>query len=132
MTSGGTVLHWAAATGDRDMLAFLLERARDPNARSYAGQTPLHVAAGRGHDPCVRLLLSDSAQPDLGAHAAPWSSSAEGLCCRIVQPASARCDPAHASIFFTGAVLRYCKSGDDMHGHEGASQQHALSAMLVS
>ena len=71
MTAGGTVLHWAAATGDRDMLAYLLERARDPNLRSYAGQTPLHVAAGRGHDPCVRLLLSDNAQPDLGGCAAP-------------------------------------------------------------
>ena len=75
-TAGGTVLHWAAATGDRDMLAFLLERALDPNSRSYTGQTPLHVAAGRGHDPCVRLLLSDNAQPDLGALAAPGSSSA--------------------------------------------------------
>ena len=78
-TAGGTVLHWAAASGDRDMLAFLLERARDPSPRSYAGQTPLHVAAGRGHDPCVRLLLSDNAQPDLGAQAAPRRSSVEAL-----------------------------------------------------
>jgi ankyrin repeat protein len=53
------------------MLAFLLERALDPNTQSYAGQTPLHVAAGRGHDACIRLLLSDNAQPDLGG---TWSS----------------------------------------------------------
>ena len=84
------MLHWAAASGDHDMLAFLLERALDPNSRSYAGQTPLHVAAGRGHDPCVRLLLSDNAQPNLGAHAAPCSSSLEGLSCGIIQPPSAQ------------------------------------------
>jgi len=60
------VLHWAATSGNRDMLAFLLERVLDPNTQSYAGQTPLHVAAGRGHDGCVQLLLSDNAQPDLG------------------------------------------------------------------
>lgn len=68
--AGGTVLHWAAASGNKDMLAFLLERALDPNTQSYAGQTPLHVAAGRGHDACARLLLSDNAQPDLGAPSA--------------------------------------------------------------
>lgn len=62
------MLHWAAASGNMDMLAFLLERALDLNTLSYGGQTPLHVAAGRGHDACVRLLLSNNAQPDLGAH----------------------------------------------------------------
>jgi ankyrin repeat protein len=72
--AGGTVLHWAAASGNKDMLAFLLERALDPNTQSYAGQTPLHVAAGRGHDACVRLLLSDNAQPDLGAPSALQTS----------------------------------------------------------
>ncbi len=66
MLAGGTVLHWAAAAGNKDMLAFLLERAVDPNMQSFAGQTPLQVAAGRGHDACLRLLLSENAQPDLG------------------------------------------------------------------
>ena len=66
--AGGTVLHWAAASGNTDMLAFLLERAVNPNMQSYAGQTPLQVAAGRGHDACLRLLLSENAQPDLGDH----------------------------------------------------------------
>ena len=63
------MLHWAAASGNTDMLAFLLERAVDPNMPSYAGQTPLQVAAGRGHDACLRLLLSENAQPNLGDHA---------------------------------------------------------------
>ena len=52
------------------MLAYLLERAVDPNTQSYAGQTPLQVAAGHGYDACLRLLLSENAQPDLGDHAA--------------------------------------------------------------
>ena len=68
------MLHWAAASGNKDMLAFLLERAVDPNMQSYAGQTPLQVAASRGHDACLRLLLSENAQPDIGTHAFPQQS----------------------------------------------------------
>ena len=74
LLAGGTVLHWAAASGNKDMLAFLLERAVDPNMQSYAGQTPLQVAASRGHDACLRLLLSENAQPDIGTHAFPQQS----------------------------------------------------------
>ncbi len=71
------MLHWAAASGNTDMLAFLLERAVDPNMQSYAGQTPLQVAAGRGHDACLRLLLSENAQPDLGDTRPPDSRLAQ-------------------------------------------------------
>ena len=60
------------------MLAYLLERAVDPNTQSYAGQTPLQVAAGRGYDACLRLLLSENAQPDLGDHAACSENSCTG------------------------------------------------------
>lgn len=72
MPAGGTVLHWAAASGSTDILGYLLERALDVNSPSYSGQTPLHVAAACGHDDCVRLLLSDNAQPDIGTALFAW------------------------------------------------------------
>ncbi|KAK9916591.1 hypothetical protein WJX75_004630 [Coccomyxa subellipsoidea] len=62
---GGTALHWAAASGNKDLMATLMERAFDVNSPCYSGQTPLHVAAACGHDNIVRLLLSDNAQPDV-------------------------------------------------------------------
>lgn len=64
--AGGTVLHWAAATGNKDLMAYLMERAVDVDCASYSGQTPLHVAAACGHDNVVSLLLSDNAKPDVG------------------------------------------------------------------
>lgn len=66
--AGGTALHWAAASGNKDMVAVLMERATDVNSPSYSGQTPLHVAAACGHDDIVRLLLNDNAQPDISTH----------------------------------------------------------------
>jgi ankyrin repeat protein len=66
--AGGTALHWAAASGNKDLMATLMERAFDVNSPCYSGQTPLHVAAACGHDNIVRLLLSDNAQPDVGAN----------------------------------------------------------------
>jgi ankyrin repeat protein len=64
--AGGTVLHWAAASGNTDILGYLLERAVDVNSPCFSGQTPLHVASACGHEVCVRMLLSDNARPDIG------------------------------------------------------------------
>uniref|UniRef100_A0A8C6K6K2 SOWAHA-C winged helix-turn-helix domain-containing protein n=1 Tax=Nothobranchius furzeri TaxID=105023 RepID=A0A8C6K6K2_NOTFU len=51
--SGFTVLHWIAKHGDHRVgMNFNI------NAKSRAGQTPLHVAAIHGHKNVIRLLVS--------------------------------------------------------------------------
>ncbi|XP_051834210.1 ankyrin repeat domain-containing protein SOWAHA [Antechinus flavipes] len=61
--SGFTALHWAAKSGDREMVLQLVEVARrggapvDVNARSHGGYTPLHLAALHGHEDAAILLV---------------------------------------------------------------------------
>ncbi|XP_072486116.1 ankyrin repeat domain-containing protein SOWAHA [Notamacropus eugenii] len=61
--SGFTALHWAAKSGDREMVLQLVEVARragapvDVNARSHGGYTPLHLAALHGHEDAAVLLV---------------------------------------------------------------------------
>uniref|UniRef100_A0A1A8U5L5 Sosondowah ankyrin repeat domain family member B n=1 Tax=Nothobranchius furzeri TaxID=105023 RepID=A0A1A8U5L5_NOTFU len=62
--SGFTVLHWIAKHGDHRVLNTLwygVEKVGmnfNINAKSRAGQTPLHVAAIHGHKNVIRLLVS--------------------------------------------------------------------------
>ncbi|XP_067685913.1 serine/threonine-protein phosphatase 6 regulatory ankyrin repeat subunit B-like [Haliotis asinina] len=61
-TSGRTVLHYAAETGNRILLDFLLsQRHLDICCRTYGGQTPLRLAAGRGYGDVVSILLANGA-----------------------------------------------------------------------
>lgn len=57
---GTTALHWAAMHGSVDMVALLLERGADPRrlGRKFdaRGDTPVDLAAARGHEAVVRLL----------------------------------------------------------------------------
>lgn len=61
--TGFTALHWAAKSGDREMVLQLVEVARrggapvNVNARSYGGYTPLHLAALHRHDDVAVLLV---------------------------------------------------------------------------
>ena len=61
--SGFTALHWAAKSGDLEMVQQLVEIARrggarvDVNARSHGGYTPLHLAALHGHEDAAVLLV---------------------------------------------------------------------------
>ena len=64
----------AAYTGNAEILQVLLNNGCDPNvvARTGTGETPLHVAACRGHrkstTDCVRQLLSAGANPNVHAN----------------------------------------------------------------
>jgi hypothetical protein len=58
---------WACEFGRTGVVAFLLARGQDVNARlpKHHGQTGLHGAAWGGHDETVRVLLAAGARVDL-------------------------------------------------------------------
>lgn len=61
-----TPLQSAAAAGESDTVALLLERGADPNARQLGGYTALHAAAQSGNEELARLLLAHGADPASG------------------------------------------------------------------
>jgi len=69
-----TPLHSAVASRQHEIVAWLLERGADPNARQHGGFTPVHAAAQHGDVALLRLLLGHgadrSARTDDGASAA--------------------------------------------------------------
>ncbi|CAJ2501463.1 Uu.00g043160.m01.CDS01 [Anthostomella pinea] len=59
---GMNALHVAALHGDREVLAFCLERNLDVNSLSDALYTPLHYAAMGGHSASVNMLSNHGAE----------------------------------------------------------------------
>jgi RNA polymerase sigma factor (sigma-70 family) len=59
-----TALHRAAYNDDRALVALLLKRRADPNARTRQSQTPLHVAVLVSHSSIVAQLLASGADPN--------------------------------------------------------------------
>ena len=65
--AGETILHRAAKMGYPDVLAYALDRlGMWVMEKDYAGLTPLHKAAFKGHEGIVRLLLTYGADPSSG------------------------------------------------------------------
>ncbi|XP_055034229.2 ankyrin repeat domain-containing protein SOWAHA [Misgurnus anguillicaudatus] len=61
--SGFTVLHWAAKSGNCEMVCKVMDVTRQSaggicvNAKSYDGYTPLHIAAIHSHEGVLSLLV---------------------------------------------------------------------------
>ena len=62
---GHTAMHWAASTGDRPMMEWLVSLNADVNARNSSDATPLHTAAGSGQAMSVEWLLAHGADGTL-------------------------------------------------------------------
>eukprot|EP00288_Rhodomonas_lens_P010268 CAMPEP_0177745062 /NCGR_PEP_ID=MMETSP0484_2-20121128/30099_1 /TAXON_ID=354590 /ORGANISM="Rhodomonas lens, Strain RHODO" /LENGTH=263 /DNA_ID=CAMNT_0019259647 /DNA_START=243 /DNA_END=1031 /DNA_ORIENTATION=+ len=70
---GGTVMHWAAGTGQLAICQMLLARGADPNIRlskgGGRGRTVLHYAARNGHlDVCTWLVEAVHIPADVPTH----------------------------------------------------------------
>jgi ankyrin repeat protein len=60
-TDGNTPLHWAVATGRRDVAELLLDKKADVNAVGAGSRTPLHLAAKFGREEVAEVLLARKA-----------------------------------------------------------------------
>jgi ankyrin repeat protein len=81
---GWTALHYAAASGDLDIMKLLLERHADIDAASPTGTTPLMLAAREGQEDAVKLLLDEGADARLKDRA--WRENAAEFAIRAQKP----------------------------------------------
>lgn len=90
---GWTALHYAAAAGDNEIVARLLERSAYIDAESPNKTTPLMMAVRGGHIMTVKLLLDEGADATLKneagmtaidfAHSYGYQDIADGLIYRL-------------------------------------------------
>ena len=65
--AGETILHRASKMGYPDVVAYALDKlSMGSMERDYAGLTPLHKSALKGHDKVTEILLSYGADPSAG------------------------------------------------------------------
>uniref|UniRef100_UPI00358FCDBD ankyrin repeat and death domain-containing protein 1A-like n=1 Tax=Myxine glutinosa TaxID=7769 RepID=UPI00358FCDBD len=57
-------LHDSARRNDLNRITELLRKGVDVNAKSYTNRTALHLAAGKGQEAAVKLLLNHHAVVD--------------------------------------------------------------------
>lgn len=58
-----TKLHSAASLGKTELIALLLDKGADINAKAKDGSSPLHLAVKRSHAAAVKLLFARGANP---------------------------------------------------------------------
>ncbi len=62
-----TPLHFAAKTGNLEIIEILLDNGADVNIRSFEGTTPVYNAVKHGHNEAIKLLYRHGANLDLAA-----------------------------------------------------------------
>lgn len=101
-SSGQTMLHLACAMGLHRLVAGLLSRGANPEARDKGGFTPMHLASMNGHVEIVRRLVSASADPTMrslsGLTAADMAPSGIARSIRRIErfARSRRCGSLHS------------------------------------
>ncbi|XP_069990165.1 uncharacterized protein [Penaeus vannamei] len=69
---GATMLHVAAAYGKTNMVEYLLFQGASHAIRTYAGLTPVHLAATRGYKECMEYIVNYTGEePDLNHGLSP-------------------------------------------------------------
>ena len=53
---GNTVLHFAADSGNEDLVSAFLSLGLDPREKNREGKRPIDIARERGYEPIVKLL----------------------------------------------------------------------------
>jgi ankyrin repeat protein len=56
---GTTALHWAASTGNIDLMTFLIHLGADLDAKTLTEETVLHCAARAGKEQAVKVIVAD-------------------------------------------------------------------------
>ncbi|MEO6376940.1 MAG: ankyrin repeat domain-containing protein [Caulobacteraceae bacterium] len=74
-TRGGSALHYAVRTGNKDVMAVLVELGADVNAKDEDGLTALDYAMGRGYVPF--LQLAQAPRNDLADPLRKWGANVE-------------------------------------------------------
>jgi hypothetical protein len=63
-THGESILHWACAFNNTDIIKFVLDNHKvHVNMSNYRGTTPLYYAASKDHYGAIKLMLSYGANP---------------------------------------------------------------------
>ncbi|KAI5661553.1 hypothetical protein M9H77_20876 [Catharanthus roseus] len=130
-----------ASTGNAAFLDELLRAGLDPNVGDSKGRTPLHIAASKGHEECVMVLLKHGCNlhlQDLDGNTAIWDAIAgkHQSIFRILYHWASISDP-----YIAGDLLCRAAKKDDAtvmkellkHGlHVDSKDRHGMTAIEVA
>jgi len=141
-THNETALHTAAREGHCVVIAEILKRAADVNAKNSTGVPPLHLAAYKGYKDAVILLLNNGADVNIcdGTHneTALHIAAREGHCVVIAEILKRAADvnaknstgfpPLHFAAHkgYKDAVILLLNNGADVNICDGTDNETAL------
>jgi len=108
LTDGTTALHWAAETGDADMVGLLIKAGANVKVQDHYGLTPLYFASANGDAAIIRKLL------EAGADANAPGAGGETMLMAAVRAGN------------LDAVKALLQNGAAVHAKDTASEQTAI------